>query len=112
MKKYTKWNAALFSASMAGMLIAGSIAFVVAADKDDQKEIPDHSTFQTCQPCHAEKHAMWEASGHGKAIGQIVANNPSAADCSGCHSSARPEIKPIAGSPDRESFHKASCFRS
>jgi hypothetical protein len=110
MHKRNKQNAALISAGIAGFLAAGFIAFVFA---EEEKEIPDHTGFQSCQACHAEKHDMWESSNHGKAIRQIVNYNSSATDCSGCHSPAGPESKKpnttvnIAG---QEGFHKISCL--
>ena len=88
----------------------GCIAFVIAEEK---KEIPDHAGFQSCQACHAEKHAMWEASNHGKAIRRIVKSNPAATDCGGCHSTKRPEAgqqDAIADNAKKESFHKVSCL--
>jgi predicted CXXCH cytochrome family protein len=105
MKKQNRWKTAISYAGIVSFSIAGS--FIIA---DDKKEIPDHSSFQSCQACHAEKLSMWEASGHGKAISQIAKNDPSAADCSGCHSSNRPEVKQTADSANKESFHKAPCL--
>jgi predicted CXXCH cytochrome family protein len=107
MNKYKRWNAALLSTGIIGISIAGFATFTIA---DEKKEIPDHSSFQSCQACHAEKLSMWEASGHGKAISQIAKNDPSAADCSGCHSSIRPEVKQTSDNANKESFHKASCL--
>jgi len=78
-------------------------AFVVA---DEKKEIPDHSNFQSCQPCHAEKAGMWAASGHSKAIRPIAGNKQAATDCSSCHS---PQSATV-GSAKKESFHKEPCL--
>jgi hypothetical protein len=81
------------------------VAIVFAEEK---KEIPDHSSFQSCQMCHAEKVSMWEASGHSKAIALIASNNPGATGCGSCHSSQSTEGKqPTA---QKESFHKTSCL--
>jgi predicted CXXCH cytochrome family protein len=92
------------------IIVAACIAWVVAAEK---KEVPDHSNFQSCQACHAEKAGMWVASGHGKAISLIAGSKQAATDCSGCHSP-----QSIAGTPQgatantapKESFHKVSCL--
>jgi predicted CXXCH cytochrome family protein len=95
---------------MISVLAAGTIAFVIAEEK---KTVPDHANFQSCQSCHAEKQSMWEASGHGKAIRQIANNSPAATDCSGCHSSKRPETGQqdmTVDSAEKESFHKVSCL--
>jgi predicted CXXCH cytochrome family protein len=88
------------------LALAGLVACAVA---DEKKEIPDHSNFQSCRPCHAEKVGMWEASGHSKAIAAIAVNQQGATDCTSCHKpqnseTARPKnIK-------NESFHKVSCL--
>ena len=110
MNTYNRWNAALISTGIVMVLTAGCIPLVIAQEK---KEIPDHSSFQSCEGCHAEKHTMWEASNHGKAIRRIAKNNSPVTDCSGCHSSQRPE----GGQPDaviditnKESFHKVPCL--
>ena len=104
------WKAALFFAGIACILPGAIATFVTAEEK---KEIPDHSTFQTCHTCHAEKQNMWAASNHSKAIGLIAANNQAATDCSGCHSPKKPEAgvqQAIAVSAPKESFHKAPCL--
>jgi hypothetical protein len=31
-------------------------------------QIPDHSSFKVCRPCHAEKNTMWEESKHAKRL--------------------------------------------
>jgi predicted CXXCH cytochrome family protein len=86
------------------------IAFVFA---EEEKSIPDHSGFQSCQACHAEKHGMWESSGHGKAIRKIVNYTPSATNCSGCHSLAGAESKQpntTVNNAGQEAFHGISCL--
>jgi hypothetical protein len=101
-----RWSVAIVSVSI---LTGGLVALAIA----EEKTIPDHANFQSCQPCHAEKSSMWEASNHGKAIRQIVNNNPAATDCGGCHSSKRRETGELSVKPDstkKESFHKASCL--
>jgi predicted CXXCH cytochrome family protein len=104
MNKQNKWSFAI-SAAIVSIMLAGSTLFIIAQEK---KEIPDHSGFQLCQPCHAEKNSMWEASGHSKAIGQIAKNAPAATDCKSCHSSQQ-QAK-IVESTRTESFHKISCL--
>jgi predicted CXXCH cytochrome family protein len=92
------------------LTVAALITLVVAAEK---KEVPDHSNFQSCQACHAEKAVMWAASGHSKAIGLIAGNKQSATECSSCHSPQSLAGKPQDATTDtakRESFHKASCL--
>jgi predicted CXXCH cytochrome family protein len=110
MYKCNRWNAALISAGVVGILTAGFVIFGVANEK---KEIPEHTSFQSCQDCHAEKQSMWEASNHGKAIAQIASRNPAATDCAGCHSLKRlePSQQNTTGSSvKKESFHKVSCL--
>jgi hypothetical protein len=110
MNKHNSWNAASISAGIVIIAIAGCVTFVTA---DEKKEIPDHSGFPSCQACHAEKHEAWEASNHGKAIGQIARNNPAATGCDGCHSIKRPEAGTqdlTAASTKKESFHKVPCL--
>jgi hypothetical protein len=97
--------------SLAAILILsfGFVALVIA----EEKTIPDHTSFQACQPCHAEKSSMWESSSHGKSIRQLVNNTAGATDCSGCHSSKRPEAGQQASKTDgapKESHHKAACL--
>jgi predicted CXXCH cytochrome family protein len=88
------------------LTIAAWTTFVVAGE---QKEIPDHSSFQSCQACHAEKVRMWEASGHGKAIAPIADSKQGTADCKSCHAPRNSEVaKPQNTSKD--SFHKISCL--
>ena len=110
MYRCNKRNTALIPAGIAGILAIGFFAFGIAQEK---KEIPDHTDFPSCLECHAEKYDMWEASGHKKAILQIADNNPSATDCSGCHSSAGSEAGQQAAAmdkADKENFHKISCL--
>jgi predicted CXXCH cytochrome family protein len=87
------------------LTLAAWATYVVA---DEKKEIPDHSSFQSCQACHAEKASMWEASGHSKAIASGARIKPGATDCKSCHASqnsgaAKPES-------NTDSFHKISCL--
>ena len=99
----------LVSSGVVFFLTAGPVALLVA----EEKAIPDHTSFQACQPCHAEKSSMWEASNHGKGIRQIVNSISGATDCSGCHSSKGLETAQLASkadSPQKESFHKAPCL--
>ena len=110
MNRYNKRNVALISAAFIAIWMAG---FVIRGIAEEKKTTPDHAGFQSCQTCHAEKQSMWEASNHGKVIAQIVNNDPSATQCSGCHSSKRPEAgeQDTAGSSaKKESFHKVSCL--
>jgi predicted CXXCH cytochrome family protein len=110
MYKHNGWNVALILIGMVIVATAGYVGFAVAQEK---KEIPDHTNFPSCQACHAEKDAMWEASNHGKAIRRLANNSPAATDCAGCHSSARPETAPqdtIADKEKKDSFHKAACL--
>jgi predicted CXXCH cytochrome family protein len=91
------------------ILAAGFVALAMA----EEKTIPDHTSFQSCQPCHAEKSSMWETSNHGKAIRQIVNYSAGATDCSSCHSSKRPEAGQQAAKADgapKDSFHKVACL--
>jgi predicted CXXCH cytochrome family protein len=96
----------------AGILMAGSIAYLAA---DDKREIPDHSGFQSCRPCHAGKHEMWEESNHGEAIGRIVNYDQAAGDCAGCHSIEIPGNEAQRAAPEsveaeKNRFHKISCL--
>ena len=89
--------------------IAGIFAVVLA---DEKKEIPDHTNFQSCEACHAEKHTMWEASGHSKAIGRVTAA-ASSADCYACHSAEGFAAKRQGSKVDtakKETFHSISCL--
>jgi len=105
MNRHHGWRVALTSIGIAGIML-GSLA---PAGAEDKKEIPDHMGFQSCQACHAEQQRMWEASNHGQAIRQTASHNPAAADCSGCHSTARSETGQV-DSTKQESFHGASCL--
>ena len=109
MNKSNRSNGALFSAGLFSIMIAGCVVFGIASEK----EIPDHTGFQSCRDCHAEKQSMWETSNHGKAIAQITNNKPAATDCVGCHSSRRLEAgqqNTTGSSAEKESFHKISCL--
>jgi Cytochrome c7 and related cytochrome c/Cytochrome c554 and c-prime len=100
----------LLSAAIFGIMVTGFVGYILAQEK---KEIPDHAGFQSCQPCHAEKQSMWEASNHRKAIDLISINNQAAMDCSGCHTSKSPatgQQGTAAGTSVKESYHKVSCL--
>jgi predicted CXXCH cytochrome family protein len=87
----------------------GAFATVQAQVK---KEIPDHTSFQDCNACHAEKQSMWEASGHSKAIGRMT-SGAATADCYACHSSEGFAAKRQGGKVDiakKDSFHTVSCL--
>ena len=109
MNRYDRWNAILIAAGFLAVLIGGRIVLCA----QEKKEIPNHAEFQSCKECHGEKLAMWESSGHGKAIRRFAANNPSAADCSGCHPAKRPEAgrqnvnTPSAG---EAIVHRVACL--
>jgi predicted CXXCH cytochrome family protein len=110
MNKYKGWNAALISAGIAIVLAAGYVSFVFA---EEEKEIPDHTGFQSCQACHAETYKMWEASGHDKAIRRIAKVIPSATDCSACHSADSSDAghqNATIENAENESFHKIPCL--
>jgi predicted CXXCH cytochrome family protein len=110
MNKYKRWNAPLVLFRIVIVLTAGCFALIFAGEK---KEIPDHTGFQSCQPCHAKEHDMWEASNHGTAIRREVNNNTSATDCSGCHSAKRTESgrrDTMIDNGKKESFHKIACL--
>ncbi len=109
MNTYKSWKAACVSAGFVGILIGGFLSGIAG----EKREIPDHTSFQSCQGCHAEKQSMWEASGHGKAIFQVVRRDPAAKDCSGCHSPKKSEAGQQDTTPAgarQESFHKVSCL--
>jgi hypothetical protein len=110
MSIYKRWNTADIFAGLIGTLLAG---FFVLDAVGQKKEIPDHSSFQSCKECHAEKNSMWEASGHGNAIAQMANYAPAATDCGGCHSSKKPEAgqqTTASAGAKRESFHKVPCL--
>jgi predicted CXXCH cytochrome family protein len=90
--------------------VAACVAFIAA---DEKKEIPDHSNFQSCQACHAEKAGMWAASGHSKAISLIAGNKQAATECGSCHSPQSLAGKPqgeTTATAQKESFHKVYCL--
>jgi predicted CXXCH cytochrome family protein len=94
-----------------GILVAsaGMAAIIMAEDK---KEIPDHTGFQSCQPCHSENQSAWEASGHSKALSRVAQNSQASADCYGCHSAEGFAAKLQAQKVDtaqKESFHTVTC---
>jgi predicted CXXCH cytochrome family protein len=90
--------------------IAGIFAVVPAQEK---KAVPDHSDFTSCQPCHADKQSMWEASGHSKAIGLVKDSKMASADCYACHSTEGFAAKLQGSKVDtaqKETFHTVSCL--
>jgi predicted CXXCH cytochrome family protein len=92
-----------------GILLA--IGFSLLALAEEKKEVPDHTNFQTCIPCHADKQKMWEESRHSQAISRIAQNTPNASACYGCHSTEGFTAKAKgekAGDPT--SFHTISCL--
>jgi len=99
--------------SILNAVIIAVAALVTAVIADDKKEIPDHSAFDACQACHAEKHAMWESTGHGKAVRLVAVNQQGATDCGGCHSPRSNEAKQsdtaVAGAQNAGP-HKISCL--
>jgi predicted CXXCH cytochrome family protein len=108
MRKQHIWENAL---ACLGLIAITGIASVVIAE--EKKEIPDHSGFEACQPCHAEKHSMWEESSHSKAISAVSKSNMASADCYGCHSTegftTKREGKKIDVA-DKGKFHTISCL--
>ncbi len=110
MYKRNKCNTALIFGGIISVLAAGFFIIIFA---EEEKVIPDHTGFPSCPACHAEKHDMWEASNHGAVIRQIVNGDPSAEDCSGCHSTAGSESgqgNTAVDSAAKESFHDVSCL--
>jgi hypothetical protein len=110
MHNHGKWSVALVFAGAIGILMAGLITFVCAQEK---KEIPDHTSFQSCRACHADKYKMWEASNHGMAIGQTVNRSVRTTQCSGCHASKGIEAgqrNAKVDSANQESYHKEPCL--
>jgi hypothetical protein len=86
-------------------------AFISFASADDAKTIPDHSSFQSCKACHAEKSKAWEDSGHGKAICQSVRITAGATDCGGCHTAGKAgSLQQNAAAIPQESHHKEACL--
>jgi predicted CXXCH cytochrome family protein len=109
MNAWNMFKNALVSSGVITILATGFVALVIA----EEKTIPDHTSFQSCQPCHAEKSSMWESSDHAKAIPQIVNYSAGATDCGGCHSSKQPAPGQQVSKADgtkKDSFHKASCL--
>jgi predicted CXXCH cytochrome family protein len=86
------------------VLPGGRAAFAPA---DEKRSLPDHSSFETCGGCHADKKAEWEASNHGKAVRAVAEKKPDATDCSGCHSTRRGTEGSGAGRGD---YHKPYCL--
>jgi hypothetical protein len=110
MNRYNRQTVALLKAGAIGILAAG---FVISVVGEEKKEIPDHTSFQSCQPCHAEQQTMWEASGHSKAISLTANYQKGASDCKSCHSPQSNDVKQQAAALDsakKESFHKISCL--
>jgi predicted CXXCH cytochrome family protein len=99
--------------AIACAVIAAILGIISSVLADDKKEIPDHTNFQSCQTCHAEKQSMWEASGHSKAISRVANNSKASADCYGCHSTEGFSAKQQGNKVDiaqKESFHTISCL--
>jgi predicted CXXCH cytochrome family protein len=92
--------------------IAAIIGYFALSLAEDKKEIPDHTSFQSCQACHAEKQSMWEASGHSKAIGRVTSAT-SSADCYACHSTEGFAAKLQGNKVDiakKDAYHSISCL--
>lgn len=94
----------------AGILIALVAVPSPAASAEETKSIPDHTHFQSCQGCHADKNKLWEESSHGKAIRQTVHYAAGTAECSGCHSQAKPNAPAKTAALPQESNHKEACL--
>ncbi len=110
MNKRNKLSAALIFAGIISVAVSGFVTFAFAEEK---KAVTDHTGFQSCKACHADKQEMWEATTHSKAVRQIVNSNPAATGCSDCHSSKRPESggqNTMVADAKKESFHKISCL--
>jgi len=84
-------------------------AWAACAMADEKKEIPDHSSFQSCQECHAETVRMWEASGHSKAVASGASIKQGATDCNSCHTPQNSEVTKLENA-NKDSFHKISCL--
>ena len=109
MIRYDRWKAILIAAGF--VIVLSSTCTALCAE--DKKEIPNHAGFQSCKDCHGEAQTMWEASSHSKAIRQSAVNNPSASDCSGCHSTKKLEAgqkNAETASAGEGSFHKVACL--
>ena len=94
------------------IVFAAIIGIVVVVRAQDKTEIPDHTNFQSCEACHADKQSMWEQSGHSKAIGRL-ANAASSADCYACHSTEGFTAKRQGNKVDpaqKAGFHTVSCL--
>ncbi|MDR0842555.1 MAG: hypothetical protein LBP68_03945 [Acidobacteriota bacterium] len=100
------------------ILLDGNLSVSVTPKTEDKVTRPDHSGFTDCQPCHAEKYTMWEASGHSKAL-SLVDNLPLDqrpqinADCYACHSTEGLTAKLSGEKVDlanKGSFHTISCL--
>lgn len=108
MHKWKLWAAGF--ACFGLFSVAGNYTDIIAGEN---KEIPDHSAFKTCQDCHPEKYSMWEKSGHSKAISRVAENKQASTDCYGCHSTegfaAKREGRKI-DLQNKESYHTISCL--
>jgi predicted CXXCH cytochrome family protein len=96
----------------AGTVIAAILGIFAVVRAQELKEIPDHTSFQDCKMCHADKQTMWEESGHSKAIGRLTGGAASA-DCYACHSTEGFTAKLQGGKVDvakKESFHTVACL--
>ena len=97
--------------AIAAMAAIASICSVAPAHEN--KVVPDHTSFTSCQPCHAEKQSMWETSGHSKAIGVVKNNTMASSDCYACHSAEGFAAKLQGNKVDstqKETFHTISCL--
>jgi predicted CXXCH cytochrome family protein len=97
-------------ACAAAAMFAGILSLGMAVQ---EKIVPDHTSLTVCQPCHAEKQSMWEASGHSKAIGAISNSKQASADCYACHSAEGFAAKIQGNKVDatqKETFHTVSCL--
>jgi predicted CXXCH cytochrome family protein len=96
----------------AGTVVAAILGIFAVVRAQELKEIPDHTNFQDCKMCHADKQTMWEESGHSKAIGRVTGSSASA-DCYACHSTEGAIAKRQGGKVDiakKDSFHTVSCL--
>ncbi len=110
MDKQRERKAMIFAFGMPGLLVSGLVGLILAGES---KEIPDHSGFQSCRPCHAEIHEMWETSNHSEAISRIVRYDSTAEDCEDCHFRDRIKRGPhntISGGAGKGRYHKNSCL--
>jgi hypothetical protein len=88
------------SVCLASWMMVGLFSPAVAGEK---REIPDHSHFESCGPCHRETQSAWEKSGHSAAIRSKVMVQPAAQDCAGCHASKS------GTATQGENIHKQAC---